>query len=266
MVDNSPMPIFITPSNKKEEEEPSEAPKWESVEVPKVDPFVASIAQVLKTVSPAVVQAIKNTECFARTWKDENGVCPEQACQVRSLCKSVYEQVCKAQAAPVSVPMERVEEVKQKNIRLEYLGGDWPIDRYAKILWESFGSPSSPPTLNSAWTYGSAGTKEKRDKSAKEFIEKHGDGLLVCRRNSYHLYFFNGRHLCRLWVNAAKYGWLDLNEELSKEFTACNYNLESATIKDKKAAHQFFNKRVMINSEAAAKEIAGVINRFMEKK
>jgi len=282
-------PILITKGPKPAEpEEIEEQPIVTTVEELEVaDPFAPIIRKLSKTESPVVWRAVQDTPCFARLWHNEQdgSYCTEMDCQLRGLCELSYhqavgfpaapeepKQVAPPRAAPRPLvrPPEARRQAKKNKIRLAssfkraaafaYIDQGRPVDAFAQALWQKLGEPKELPP---EWDYGVAATMEQRKEARASFIKEYGDGLLVTRRSSYHQYFFNGIHVCRLWVSTGSSAWLDCCLELARGLNAKGYRLAPVTPKDRRHRFQWYEFKIKVRTAEDIEGAAAVMRSIL---
>lgn len=269
---------FEPPQKKEPEEEKPQAPAFlkPKKKVQTIDPLEVEIEKITEAQSPSVKALIKKTECFGFGWLlPEEGECPESSCDLRSLCQLVYKRAHKDEEPkpeedkddPELQEFKKIdEENKQGKFkgtgmyeRKPYVSKNRLSDRLAAMLWEALGSP--PEIADTNWTYpGPNKTEKQRNQSAREFMRQYGAGLLVSKRANYHLYFFNGRHLIRMWVRHSTGCWTDLSSDLGMELMH-NSTLEvkADLVRAAETPHQFFPYRTYINKKNQIKSLAEVL-------
>jgi hypothetical protein len=266
--DNHPMPIFICPSNKKEEtvddilDEFGE-PKKEILK-PKKDPIKEIIGRIKKSVSPAVVEAIDSCDCFISLWcdPDTGGYCDELECDLRPFCEQGYHDVNGFEHAPTREEVEKeVKEEKQKKLPKPYIDRGWPTDKFVDTIWQYL---NKPPAIEH-YEYGKLTTLEDRWESQQAFIAEFGEHLQLIRRSSYHMYFYKGIHIVRLWTNTKKGFWIDLHRSISKSFGRLGFKTRKVPIIDRKLIFKLFNCRTYINSHKKSIKFAETLLKYLHK-
>lgn len=271
--------------------------------------FGVFISKLAKTVSPDVREAIKGTQCFGRWWKDEENVCPEEACELRDYCRNVYEQVTgdvekdevEEVAEPAPKRQQRVATQKkaqgsiaanaakrklQKGKKKRKLGEPvpekptrppWEAEKYKRRAYVSTGRPvdvivdalwhglDQPPSLPEKWKYAKSKSFEDRQYAQAHFQKSYGRGLMVCRRASYHLYYNNGLHVCRIWVNAGGGGLMDVCPAVADALEEESFEMEDAIPKNRRHIFQFFTKRCWIGTREQAQKAAECIKSVLKK-
>jgi len=266
------------------------------------DQFDVLIAKLVKTVSPDIREAIKGTGCFGRLWKDGDDVCPEVTCELRDYCRNVYEQVTGDVEDEIKVPVARVMSPKkvqgsiaanatrrklqkgkkkrklgepapekptrppweaEKYKRRAYVSTGRPVDVLVKALWEALGQP---PVMPEKWKYPKSKSLEDRIDAQHTFRQRYGYDLQVVRRASYHLYFYNGLHVCRIWVNAGGGGLMDVVPIVAEVMEEKgHFELEDAVPKNKKHVFQFFTQRCWIGTVEQAEKAAECIKSILSR-
>lgn len=269
------------------------------------DQFDAFITKLVKTVSPDIREAIKGTQCFGRLWKEGEDVCPEAACELRDYCRSVYERVMGEDEVeeieePAPAPKPRTVTHKkvegsiaanaakrklqkkkrrqpgeaaaekpsrppweaEKYKRRAYVSTGRPVDVIVDALWKGL---DQPPQLQEKWKYAKSKTFEDRQDAQRSFRRNYGSGLVVCRRASYHLYYFNGLHVCRIWVNAGGGGLMDMCPAVAEAMEEEGFQLEDAVPKNKRHVFQFFTQRTWIGTREHAEKAAECIKAALPK-
>ncbi len=269
------------------------------------DQFDAFTAKLVKTVSPDIRDAIKGTQCFGRLWKDGEDVCPEAACELRDYCRSVYEQVTgdveddeveeieepapkprvvshkKAQGSIAANASKRKLQKKKRKLgepapekpsrppweaekykRRAYVSTGRPVDSIVDALWKAL---DQPPSMPEKWKYAKSKSFEDRQDAQRQFRRNYGSGMLVVRRASYHLYYYNGLHVCRIWVNAGGGGLMDMVPAVADAMEDEGFQLEDAVPKNKKHVFQFFTKRCWIGTVEHATKAAECIKSVLSK-
>lgn len=284
--DYAPILMVKTPKQEEpseEEEQPAVVTTVEELEV--ADPFAPVIHRLSKSESPVVLAAVRNTPCFARLWFNEQdgSYCTEMECQLRGLCELSYHQAVGFPAAPEEpskvepppkvprpsvrpAPSVQRRPAKKRKVRLPdsfkraaafaYTDQGRPVDAHAKTLWEKVGEP---PELPPQWSYGNAATTEQRKISRSEFVKQYGSGLLVTRRSSYHQYFYNGIHVCRLWVHTGSSAWMDCCLELARALNAKGYHLAPTMPKDRRHRFQWYEFKIKIQTAEDVEGAAAVM-------
>jgi len=149
----------------------------------------------------------------------------------------------------------------KKKVRRPYVDQNRPIDDLARQLQEKI----EPKTLPDNWIYWSVGTKEQREYGQKWFVDKYGKGYQFSQRASYHIYFYNGMHVMRLWVNAAGGGWLDMNPFLAEEMRKRGHSLEPTPKKSIKHTYEFFPQRMKLLTQTQIDDVLDALKKTANK-
>ena len=271
---------FESPQNKTEEEpeekEPLPAPKPKTITI---DPLIMEIEKITEAQSPNIKSLIEETDCFGYGWFiPEEGECPESACDLRSLCQLVYKRAHKQEGANPKEDdndeeLREFKEIDEKNKkgkfkgtrmyeRKPYVSKNRLSDKLASLLWEALGSP--PEINDNSWSYpGPNKTEKQRNQSAREFMKQYGTGTLVVKRVNYHLYFFNGRHLLRIWVRYSTGCWTDLSSDLGMELMhSTPLDIKSDPVRATEKPNQFFPYRLYTNKKSQIKRLAEVLQKW----
>lgn len=138
---------------------------------------------------------------------------------------------------------------REKYKRRPYVAQGRPVDNIVQKFFEGLGSP---PSLPESWRYGKSHTFDDRMVAQRRFMTNYGNGLLITRRSSYHLYYFDGLHLARIWVNAAGGGWIDCHPMLAEKLEDEGFELHEVPAKNKRHVFKFFEQRVWLGTEEHA--------------
>lgn len=266
---NDVMPIFICPLNKKENKVDEDLDEFGDQEIKtevKKDLYQEVINKIKKSVSPAVINAINDCECFIRLWYDteEKAYCDEITCDLRPFCEQGYHQVVGFKTAPEGV-VRVVEEEKKKEVKKqgpkEYVDAGNPSDAFVKIIWEDLGSP---PEIEN-YEYSKQTVLEDRWEAQQAFIFEFGNHLQLIRRSSYHMYFYKGIHLIRLWVNTKKGTWIDLHRDLAVPLGKNGFKTKKVPIIDRNHVYKKFVSRTKITSKKQAAKFAKHVLKHLHK-
>ncbi len=263
---NDSMSLFVCPSNKKKEEKDDTIEEFgeKKIEEPKKkDLYQEAINRIKKSVSPAVIQAINDCECFIRLWYDDE-YCDEIECDLRSFCEQGYHQVIgfeQAEGELKIVDTEGSEKVKEKQGPKDYVDLGRPSDKIVKLIWEDLGSP---PDIEN-YDYGKQTGLEDRWEAQQAFIFEFGNHLQLIRRSSYHLYFYKGIHTLRMWVNTKKGTWIDLHRDLAVPLGKLGFKTKKVPIIDRDHVYKKFVSRTYINSQKQAIKFAKYILKHLHK-
>lgn len=134
-----------------------------------------------------------------------------------------------------------------------YVSQGRPVDNIVQKFFEGLGSP---PSLPESWRYGKSYTIDDRIVAQSRFMANYGNGLLITRRSSYHLYYFDGLHLARIWVNAAGGGWIDCHPMLAEKLEDDGFELHEVPAKNKRHVFKFFEHRVWLGTPDQALKAA----------
>lgn len=148
-----------------------------------------------------------------------------------------------------SEPDEKPPWEVEKYKRRPYVAQGRPIDNIVEEFWKCLGSP---PSLPDSWRYGKSHTFDDRMVAQQRFMTNYGNGLLITRRSSYHLYYFDGLHLARIWVNAAGGGWIDCHPALAEKLEDEGFDLHQVPAKNKRHVFKFFEHRVWLGTTEQA--------------
>lgn len=149
-----------------------------------------------------------------------------------------------------------------KKVRRPYVDQGRPVDYLAKVLHDGL----DPKELPDNWIYANIGTKEERLHAAAWFVGKYGDGIQHSKRAGYHVYFYEGKHLLRFWVNAAGGGWLDMNPHLAEEMEKSGaFKTEVTPVKNPRHRYNFFPKRIKIRTAMQMETLIGAIKLTLSK-
>jgi hypothetical protein len=163
--------------------------------------------------------------------------------------------------APEGKPVKQPWEI-EKYKRRPYVTQGRPIDFIVDALWKEVGEP---PSLPEKWKYVKSTSFEDRQYAASHFMNHYGRGLVVCRRASYHLYYNNGMHVCRIWVNGAGGGLIDMCPTLASAMEDEGFELHSVPEKNKRHVFQFFTSRCWLGTTEQAKTAAECIKAILNK-
>lgn len=146
-----------------------------------------------------------STPCFGLLWEDENGVCPESACQLRNDCRTVFESVALEESLGSTSPKPATHE------RNGYVSLGRSVDTFVRQFVHTL---KYPPELPSNWSY--------RTMRAKQYdIGK----FCIVKTASYHAVFVEHAMVCRFWTNAASYGMLDIVLELVPDYKIMGFDI-----------------------------------------
>lgn len=247
------MPILNPRPLKIDEEKEDEIPEHIIKEVERDELFDDVIGSVIEhEPRPEWKEAISNSQCFARQWKDpdDNSYCSVFSCDLRKLCEQTWEHVQYGYAFEFSgthpniyrfaakkpykrfgppkrkIPKKDAQaQISEKNYHkrkfkkplkryLEYRPTGRPIDYIAQELYNFLDSPKPlPETFKPFVRLDNTMAQQRR--VVECFIDTYGPNVRVLRRMSYHLYYFRGKRLCRLHMSSAQGGFMDCSELLS---------------------------------------------------
>lgn len=235
--DAAPLLLPPTSQEQKEAEAKYQKEKERVIELARSDEeFDTAVKRAIEYENdPPRQEAMRNTQCFIRMYKDfeKNEFCDAQEdCALYRECKGYWFSVVYGYCHE-SAHLDEIRPLKQENNRVlrrrkplkkpkppkramrgvEYRPSGRPVDRIAEEIWASAGKPISLPAYS---RYPIGKNKELREEATKEFLKKWGYGMFVALRISYHNYILDGKPFMRLWVSTASGGWLDLNKHLSK--------------------------------------------------
>lgn len=146
--------------------------------------------------------------------------------------------------------------------RTQYVDKGRPVDLLAKALFQELQVANvnnewfqelSPFELPDHWDYCGVGSLIQRQESQRRFCASYGHGIRYSKRgSSYHVYFYNGMHLLRFWVNAAGGGWLEMNPHLAEEVERTELS-HSCSItetyrRSSREKYRFYPKRIKIKT------------------
>lgn len=256
---------FEPPKKKKvdEDDEDENLPPEFEGEEPKpvfIDPFIDEIRKVKDSQSPAMREAISTAECFGRQWyvdpavnPAEGGLCPQEECDLRTLCELIYTRVQKIETATTAKEEKEINQEAKKTFRSRkvhrrypYLAMGRPIDQLADKLWRLVGGP---PSLPNRWAYPPSKTPKEQEVAQKIFIELYGSGILVSKRTNYHTFFRDGLHWMKFWVRHPRGGWLDLVRSLSDAVGEITPTMERENMIERmvQPSHRWFSHRVYVS-------------------
>jgi hypothetical protein len=248
------MPIFCAPEKEEIDKDLDEfGPKEEKVKEVKKDPYNESIIKIKKSVSPATREAIDDCECFVRLWYDEDEYCDELECDLRPLCESSYNKINDGKEEEEEEIKIESSVTKKKVIAKPYVNRGKPSDFFANLLWEEMGKP---PAIDK-YDYLKQTTYEDRWKAQQAFIYEFGDHLQIIRRSTYHVYFYDGMHLMRIWVNKLKGCWIDLHRDIVKGIHKYKFKTNKVPVIDRDHVYKKFCTRIYVNSQKT-------VNTFVE--
>jgi hypothetical protein len=153
------------------------------------------------------------------------------------------------------------ESERVKRSRVHYIDQGRHIDALAAILETNLQPVELPEGM-----YFTVKTLELRQIAAKKFVSKHGTGMCYSRSPSYHIYFYNGMHVLRLWMNAAGVGLMDLNPILAEEIEKEGLLRVTVTpIKSPRCNYNFFPKRTKIKTRYQMEVVIAAIKATLSK-
>jgi hypothetical protein len=187
--------------------------------------FVPFILKVLPTLDPSLAKQVPGSSCFGHMWTDEEGTCPEEECNLRAHCETLYNEVRfpqtvitpkKVAAPPTPVPAPTVGTPAAANRSLaattpkrgKYKGTGkyerWgyhdlgrPVDQMIRMLVVALGEPKELPKNWSPVHFERGLYKDHR--------------ITIARTASYHTFLVDGKTALRFWTNAAGNAIVDLS-------------------------------------------------------
>lgn len=252
---------FEPPKKKVDEDDEDCLPEPEEEPGPVfVDPFIDEIKKTWDSQSPVMKEAISGAECFGRQWyvdpavnPREGGICPQEECDLRTLCELIHTRVGKIETATTAKEEKEIKKEAKKQLksrklhrRYPYIAQGRPIDQLADKLWRLVGGP---PHLPNRWAYPPSKTPKEQEVAQKIFIELYGSGILVSKRTNYHTFFRDGLHWMRFWVRHPRGGWLDLVRSLSDQVGEIVPTMERENMIERmvQPAHRWFPHRVYVS-------------------
>jgi len=166
--------------------------------------FTKAVDAFIDSVSDSTQNLVKSLPCFGNLWKEGGVECPHKdTCPLSSECRDVYNIATQADHAEsrsllkktAKTPVERAKWGKTgKYARKGYTPSNRPVDSAVGTLMNML----QPHVLPSNWHSISERKKVKDHKWA------------VAKTASYHLLFYNGNVVMRVWTNSPIYANCDL--------------------------------------------------------
>jgi len=261
MSDVDTSPIFLLKENKKENNTESDFQLSEDLQeqIKNESDFSEIIEKTINLETRKhYKEAMKNSQCFIRMWQDPDSkeFCELMDCELSTECefnwnliknKNVNKVECFESELKQRKYLTKGSKGKHKDSykfsRTPYVDLGRPIDLIAAEIYNLFGEPKN---LSIDFRYPSIQKYPDMDTS-KVFIDLYGSDICVSKKYRNHTYFVEGKHLCRLWVNSAGCGWLDIDVRLYEHFKICGVS-GLKPVQDTRM-YKYFSHKLLIESE-----------------